>query len=108
MTTPVDVGGLLVGDSHTVAVLDPPEAALGSARPDMSGLARLDEPVPWYDAVRAYRSLAANAGDQPIHLEVAVDGDPEEVLLRASTVLGSLLCDGIGDSVGKSRWRERD
>jgi (E)-4-hydroxy-3-methylbut-2-enyl-diphosphate synthase len=66
---------------------------------DLSALARLDTPVPWYDAVRAYRALAASAGERPIHLEVAVDGDALEVLLRTSTVLGSLLCDGLGDSV---------
>jgi (E)-4-hydroxy-3-methylbut-2-enyl-diphosphate synthase len=29
-----------------------------------------------------------------------VNGDELEVLLRTSTVLGSLLCDGLGDSVG--------
>jgi (E)-4-hydroxy-3-methylbut-2-enyl-diphosphate synthase len=56
--------------------------------------------VPWYDSVRAYRALAATSGSQPLHLRVAVEGDELEVLLRASTVLGSLLCDGIGDSVG--------
>jgi (E)-4-hydroxy-3-methylbut-2-enyl-diphosphate synthase len=33
-------------------------------------------------------------------LQLAVDGDELEVLLRTSTVLGSLLCDGLGDSVG--------
>src|SRR5207237_475549 len=63
-------------------------------------LAHLASTVPWYDAVRAYRSLATRAGDRPMHLQVTVDGDPEEALLRSSTVLGSLLCDGIGDSVG--------
>jgi (E)-4-hydroxy-3-methylbut-2-enyl-diphosphate synthase len=59
-------------------------------------------------AVRIYRLLAARLAehqlDLPIHLQ-AVDtrdtGDTgtDEVLLRASVVLGSLLCDGIGDSV---------
>src|SRR5262249_45388912 len=68
--------------------------------PDLSGLARAARPMPWHDAVRAYRDLAARAGDRPIHLEVNVDGDDLEVLLRTATVLGSLLCDGIGDSVG--------
>jgi (E)-4-hydroxy-3-methylbut-2-enyl-diphosphate synthase len=67
--------------------------------PDLSGLARVQAPVPWYDAVRAYRALAATAGSEPMHLEVSVDGDDLEVLLRNSTVLGSLLCDGLGDSV---------
>jgi (E)-4-hydroxy-3-methylbut-2-enyl-diphosphate synthase len=88
-----------VGNGATVAVLDPPEDAL-EGTPDVSALAHLDRAVPWYDAVRAYRALAATSGGQPLHLQVAVDGDELEVLLRSSTVLGSLLCDGLGDSVG--------
>jgi (E)-4-hydroxy-3-methylbut-2-enyl-diphosphate synthase len=92
----VDVGGLLVGRGEPVAVLDPPEIAA----PDLSRLARLPEPVPWFDAVRAYRALATRLQGQPLHLAVAVDGDELEVLLRSATVLGSLLCDGLGDSVG--------
>ncbi len=95
MTRPVDVGGLTVGDSHTVAVLNPAEQDL---TPDVSPLAKVD--VPWYDAVRAYRRLAATSGHQPLHLQLEVEGDDLEVLLRTSTVFGSLLCDGIGDSVG--------
>jgi (E)-4-hydroxy-3-methylbut-2-enyl-diphosphate synthase len=95
----VDVGGVTVGNGSTVAVLDPPEPELTGA-PDVSGLACITPPVPWYDAVRAYRALAARAGTQPLHLEITVDGDELEVLLRASSVLGSLLCDGLGDSVG--------
>ena len=39
-------------------------------------------------------------GDQPLHLQLHVDGDDLDVLLRSSTVFGSLLCDGLGDSVG--------
>ncbi len=66
--------------------------------PDVSPLAKVD--VPWYDAVRAYRRLAATSGHQPLHLQLEVEGDDLEVLLRTSTVFGSLLCDGIGDSVG--------
>ena len=50
--------------------------------------------------MRAYRALAAQAGDQPLHLHLDVDGDDLEVLLRTATVFGSLLCDGLGDSVG--------
>jgi (E)-4-hydroxy-3-methylbut-2-enyl-diphosphate synthase len=96
---PVDVGGLSVGDSATVAVLDPPEAGLAVA-PLLDDVAHLDVLVAWYDAVRAYRTLAASAGDRPVHLQLDVDGDELEVLLRTSTVLGSLLCDGVGDSVG--------
>ena len=96
----VDVGGLVVGGGETVAVLDPPEEALANA-PDLSELASV-QGVPWYDAVRAYRALASQERDRPLHLQVVVDGNDLEVLLRASTVLGSLLCDGIGDSVGLS------
>jgi len=99
LSVSVDVGGLGVGDGETVAVLDPAEEAI-TGTPDLSEVARLDGPVPWYDAVRAYRSLAARAGERPLHLEVQVDGDELEVLLRSATVLGSLLCDGLGDSVG--------
>jgi (E)-4-hydroxy-3-methylbut-2-enyl-diphosphate synthase len=89
-----------IGGSNTVAVLDPPEESLSSF--DQSSIATLEQPAHWYDAVRAYRALAATAGDQPIHLQLTLDGDEEEVLLRASSVLGSLLCDGIGDAVGLS------
>ncbi len=98
LSHPVEIGGLTVGGGATVAIVDPPEEALSTAL-DLSGLAQLDAPVPWYDAVRAYRGMAARAGSEPLHLEVAVDGDDLEVLLRTSAVLGSLLCDGLGDSV---------
>jgi (E)-4-hydroxy-3-methylbut-2-enyl-diphosphate synthase len=81
-------------------VLEPPEQAL-SAAPALDRLAHLETPVPWYDAVHAYRTLVAtSAGDRPLHLQLRLDGDDLEVLLRTSTVFGSLLCDGLGDSVG--------
>ena len=99
LTTPVLLNGVSIGASEVVRVLDPPEeAAEGSPLP--REVARRATPVPWYDAVRTYRSLAAASGDEPLHLQVNVDGDDLEVLLRTSTVLGSLLCDGLGDSVG--------
>jgi len=98
LSSSVDVGGLPVGDGATVAVLDPPEEGLPGA-PDLSRLAHLTE-VPWYDSVRAYRHLAAQTTGEPLHLQIHVGGDDLEVLLRTSTVLGSLLCDGLGDSVG--------
>jgi 1-hydroxy-2-methyl-2-(E)-butenyl 4-diphosphate synthase len=54
-------------------------------------------------AVRTYRLLAARLVGRdeapPLHLVVWPRGDRQEVLLRSSVVLGSLLCDGIGDSV---------
>jgi (E)-4-hydroxy-3-methylbut-2-enyl-diphosphate synthase len=99
VTRSMDVGGLCVGGGNTVAVLEPAEDAL-EASPDLSHLVSVQ--APWYDAVRAYRALAAHAGDQPLHVHVDVGGDELEVLLRASTVLGSLLCDGLGDGVGLS------
>ncbi|HEY1292018.1 MAG TPA: (E)-4-hydroxy-3-methylbut-2-enyl-diphosphate synthase [Chloroflexota bacterium] len=100
LSSAVDVGGVSVGGGATVAVVDPPEEGLAST-PSLEGVAHLESPVAWYDAVRAYRSLAAaGAGDRPLHLQLHVDGDELEVLLRSSTVLGSLLCDGLGDSVG--------
>jgi (E)-4-hydroxy-3-methylbut-2-enyl-diphosphate synthase len=54
-------------------------------------------------AVRTYRLLASRlqqAGlSLPLHLVAWPEGDAGEVLLRTSVVLGSLLCDGIGDSI---------
>jgi (E)-4-hydroxy-3-methylbut-2-enyl-diphosphate synthase len=101
LASPVALDGLTIGEGQPVAVLDPPEEALAGV-PSLDGVARLRADVPWYDAVRAYRSLAATAGDRPVHLQLNVDGDDLEVLLRSATVLGSLLCDGLGDSVGLS------
>ncbi|MCC7372325.1 MAG: (E)-4-hydroxy-3-methylbut-2-enyl-diphosphate synthase [Chloroflexi bacterium] len=53
--------------------------------------------------VRAYRLLAARLAqlglDCPLHLIAPATDNPYERLLRASVGLGSLLCDGIGDSV---------
>ena len=101
LTHPVEIGPISLGGSgSTVAVLNPVEEALGTETPDLSAVATLNGAVPWYDAVRAYRQLAATAGDQPLHLALDVDGDDLEVLLRSATVMGSLLCDGLGDSVG--------
>src|SRR4029077_16925896 len=57
----LDVGGVRAGAGETVAVFDPADPDVTVA--DLSEVARLD--VPWYDAVRAYRLLAAQAGDQP-------------------------------------------
>lgn len=99
LSAPVEVGDLSIGGGNTVAVVDPPEPALAPA-PSLADVAQLPAAVPWYDAIRAYRGLAATSGDRPLHLQLMVDGDELEVLLRTSTVLGSLLSDGLGDSVG--------
>ncbi len=106
-TSAADVG-IAVGDGAPVAVVEPAEEAFAGGTPDLEALACLDGPVVWYDAVRAYRALVARLdhdGDpRPVHLALALDeadaADSLEVLLRSATVLGSLLCDGIGDSVG--------
>ncbi|MGI9146178.1 MAG: (E)-4-hydroxy-3-methylbut-2-enyl-diphosphate synthase [Chloroflexota bacterium] len=98
-SAPVDIGSLAVGGGSAVAILNPPEEGF-DASSDLSRLARIEPPPAWYDAVRAYRALATSSADRPLHLELVIDGDELDVLLRASTVLGSLLCDGLGDSVG--------
>ncbi len=53
--------------------------------------------------VRAYRLLAARLAAVglpcPLHLIAPAQANPYERLLRSSVALGSLLCDGIGDSV---------
>jgi (E)-4-hydroxy-3-methylbut-2-enyl-diphosphate synthase len=53
--------------------------------------------------IRAYRLLAAKldlAGPRcPLHLVAPIEANPYERLLRTSVALGSLLSDGIGDSV---------
>jgi (E)-4-hydroxy-3-methylbut-2-enyl-diphosphate synthase len=58
--------------------------------------------------IRSYRLLAALLANRglalPLHLVAPVaenpdDDNPYERLLRSSVALGSLLCDGIGDSV---------
>lgn len=103
---PLPLGGdVIVGGTNPVAVAEPPEEAFGGISPTLSSAACLEAVVPWYDAVRAYRALSASLDmvedRRPLHLRLALAGmDEQEVLLRSSTVLGSLLCDGLGDSVG--------
>jgi (E)-4-hydroxy-3-methylbut-2-enyl-diphosphate synthase len=97
--------GIPVGGGAPVAVLDPPEAGLDPRRLDPASLASLPRPVPWYDAVRAYRALVARLDQdrdhRPLRLALSMATTDElEVLLRLATVFGSLLCDGLGDGVG--------
>ncbi|MDE2038654.1 MAG: (E)-4-hydroxy-3-methylbut-2-enyl-diphosphate synthase [Elusimicrobia bacterium] len=47
----------------------------------------------------AYRLLAARGGASPIHIRVPACAGEEELILRASVLIGGLLCDGVGDSV---------
>src|SRR5436309_7938795 len=49
LTSPVTVAGLSIGDSQTVAVLEPLEDA-ATASVDLSHTAHFDQPVAWYDA----------------------------------------------------------
>ncbi|MFN8635905.1 MAG: (E)-4-hydroxy-3-methylbut-2-enyl-diphosphate synthase [Chloroflexota bacterium] len=53
--------------------------------------------------IRAYRLLAARLHQDglalPLHLVAPTTANPYDRLLRTSVALGSLLCDGIGDSV---------
>ena len=53
--------------------------------------------------IRAYRLLTARLAREslasPVHLIAPIESNPYERLLRTSVALGSLLCDGIGDSV---------
>src|SRR5215472_14048543 len=60
LTTPVVINEVTLGDSATVAVVDPPEEAFEFA-PDLTDVEQLEVPVPWYNAVRAFRALAAGA-----------------------------------------------
>ena len=49
--------------------------------------------------LREYRQLAAMGTNSPIHIKVPRLGSPEQQVLQSSVLIGSLLCDGVGDSV---------
>ena len=49
--------------------------------------------------IQEYRLLAAKSADSPILIRVPRLQDAEEQLLASSVLVGSLLCDGIGDCV---------
>jgi (E)-4-hydroxy-3-methylbut-2-enyl-diphosphate synthase len=51
------------------------------------------------ELLQEYRRLAALAGNSPIHITVPPLADENERVLRSSVLIGSLLCDGVGDSV---------
>jgi (E)-4-hydroxy-3-methylbut-2-enyl-diphosphate synthase len=61
--------------------------------------------------IRAYRLLAARLDAErlacPLHLVAPATESPYDRLLRSSVALGSLLCDGIGDSVEVRAGDER-
>lgn len=72
--------------------------AAGVANPSLA-LAAADAST----TIRAYRLLAARLHQAglacPLHLVAPATDSPYERLLRSSVALGSLLCDGFGDSV---------
>jgi (E)-4-hydroxy-3-methylbut-2-enyl-diphosphate synthase len=49
--------------------------------------------------IHEYRELAARAANSPIHIRVPRAKDEVQQILDASVLIGSLLCDGVGDSV---------
>jgi (E)-4-hydroxy-3-methylbut-2-enyl-diphosphate synthase len=49
--------------------------------------------------LREYRLLAGQGRDFPIHVRAPRAADKERQILESATFIGSLLCDGIGDSV---------
>ncbi|MBA2447123.1 MAG: (E)-4-hydroxy-3-methylbut-2-enyl-diphosphate synthase [Chloroflexi bacterium] len=81
----------LVGWAEQLREAGLPEPMLAIEAPDAS------------TSIRAYRLLAARLAQVglscPLHLVAPSEDNPYERLLRSSVALGSLLCDGIGDSV---------
>jgi hypothetical protein len=56
--------------------------------------------TPEREGIHSYRLLATRAAEQNIDLPILLQALPgEEPLLGSSILLGSLLCDGIGDAV---------
>ena len=49
--------------------------------------------------IHEYRLLSAQADNSPIHIRVPKAKSGERQILDASVLIGSLLCDGVGDSV---------
>ena len=83
------IGG--IGGHSTISVIGPgPRADFGDA-PAGALIARGATAA---EVIRAGRELAAQPGDAPIHLRMESAN-----LIEASIGIGSLLCDGIGDSV---------
>jgi (E)-4-hydroxy-3-methylbut-2-enyl-diphosphate synthase len=50
------------------------------------------------DTIAAYRQMAGYC-DYPFHLGVTATGLPQEGLIKSSVAIGSLLLDGIGDTI---------
>ncbi len=49
--------------------------------------------------IREYRALAAAGGTSPILIRAPRENTADEQVMRASTLIGGLLCDGVGDVV---------
>ncbi|MBI4385771.1 MAG: (E)-4-hydroxy-3-methylbut-2-enyl-diphosphate synthase, partial [Elusimicrobia bacterium] len=53
--------------------------------------------------LKEYRLLAARlaeaGSDAPVHIKAPPQAGPEDEILQSSVLIGSLLCDGIGDSI---------
>ncbi len=49
--------------------------------------------------IREYRALAAYGNTSPILIRAPREATPDEQVMRASTLIGGLLCDGVGDAV---------
>ncbi|MDX6768966.1 MAG: (E)-4-hydroxy-3-methylbut-2-enyl-diphosphate synthase [Elusimicrobiota bacterium] len=49
--------------------------------------------------LQQYRLFAATGGPSPVLIRAPREGSPEQQVLRASTLIGGLLCDGIGDAI---------
>ncbi|MBI5241456.1 MAG: (E)-4-hydroxy-3-methylbut-2-enyl-diphosphate synthase [Elusimicrobia bacterium] len=49
--------------------------------------------------LREYRLLAAKAKNLAIHIRAPRASNPQRQVLESATLIGALLCDGIGDSV---------
>ncbi|HLG68989.1 MAG TPA: (E)-4-hydroxy-3-methylbut-2-enyl-diphosphate synthase, partial [Chloroflexota bacterium] len=83
------IGG--IGGHSTIAVVGPGPRADFS---DVPSGALVAAGATASEIIRCARELAAQPGDAPIHLRME-----SADLIEASVGLGSLLCDGIGDSV---------
>ncbi len=49
--------------------------------------------------IREYRALAATGGASPILIRAPREATADEQVMRAATLIGGLLCDGVGDAV---------
>ncbi len=75
------------------------EKAAIAKRQGVPAMLSLSGPGDAEDLLHEYRVLAAQAGHFPIHIHAPYWGAADEQLLFSSLLIGSLLCDGVGDSV---------